>query len=170
VTRDPEPPPLEPDGDDEEPVGYLAPTSPGAVTAWGVAGLVAGWLVHPVSESVRGTALLVSWVQPAALLLLAVTVGTTAWQTWRAVHVRREHLEPHRAVNRLVLGRASALVGALVAGGYAGYAVSWIGSDAELAGQRMLRAVLAAVSGVLIVVAGLLLERACRVRKGPPAP
>ena len=37
--------------------------------------------------------------------------------------------EPHRAVNRLVLGRAGALVGALVAGGYAGYAVSWIGSD-----------------------------------------
>ena len=32
----------------------------------------------------------------------------------------RERLEPHQAVNRLVLGRAAALVGALVAGGYAG--------------------------------------------------
>ena len=73
----------------------------------------------------------------------------TAWHTWRAVHVRGERLEPHQAVNRLVLGRASALVGALVAGGYAGYAVSWVGSEAELAGQRMLRSALAAVCGLL---------------------
>ena len=158
------------DPDEPEHAGYLEPTPPGVVTAWGVAGLVGGYLVHPLSESLRGTALLVSWVQPAALLLLAVTVGTTAWQTWRSVHVRRERLEPHRAVNRLVLGRASALVGALVAGGYAGYAVSWIGSEAELAGQRMLRSVVAAVCALLLVAAGLLLERACRVRKGPSDP
>ena len=171
MTRDGQVPPNpdpDDDPDDAEPSGFLAPTPPGAVTAWAVVGLVGGWLVHPVSESVRGTALLVSWVQPAALLLLAATVGVTAWQTWRAVQVRREHLEPHRAVNRLVLGRASALVGALVAGGYAGYALSWIGSEAELAGQRMIRSALAAACGVLIVVGGLLLERACRVRKGPP--
>jgi hypothetical protein len=168
VTRDPVPPP-EPDPE-EEPAGFLEPTPPGVVTAWGVAGLVAGWLVHPVSESVNGTALVVSWVQPGALLLLAAAVGVTAWQTWRAVHVRREHLEPHRAVNRLVLGRAAALVGALVAGGYAGYAVSWVGSEAELAGQRMLRSALAALCGLLLVTGGLLLERACRVRKGPSPP
>jgi hypothetical protein len=167
--RDPDPPPPEPERD-EEPTGYLAPTPPGVVTAWGVAGLVGGWLVHPVSEAVSGTAVVVSWVQPGALLLLAAAVGVTAWQTWRAVHVRRQRLEPHRAVNRLVLGRASALVGALVAGGYAGYAVSWIGSEVELAGQRMFRSALSAACGLLVVTAGLLLERACRVRKGPPAP
>jgi hypothetical protein len=156
------------DQDDRAPTGTLRPTSPGAVTAWGVAGLVGGWLLHPVSEAWRGQALLVQWVQPAALLLLAVTVGVTAWHTERTVQVRHERLEPHQAVNRLVLGRASALVGALVAGGYAGYAVSWIGSEAELAGDRMLRSAVAALAGVLVVVAGLLLERACRVRKGPP--
>lgn len=169
MTRDPDPLPPEPDRD-EEPTGYLAPTPPGVVTAWGVVGLVAGWLVHPVSEAVTGTALVVSWVQPGALLLLAAAVGVTAWQTWRSVHVRRERLEPHRAVNRLVLARASALVGALVAGGYVGYAVSWVGSEAELAGQRMLRSALAALCGLLLVAGGLLLERACRVRKGPREP
>jgi hypothetical protein len=166
--RDPDRPP-EPDEDDE-PAGNLAPTHPGAVTVWGVVGLVGGWLAHPLSEAVNGTALVVSWVQPGALLLLAAAVGVTAWQTWRAVQVRRERLEPHRAVNRLVLGRAAAYVGALVAGGYAGYAVSWVGSEAELAGQRMVRSALAALCGLLIVLAGLLLERACRVRKGLPEP
>lgn len=156
------------DEPDDEPTGTLRPTSPAAITAWAVAGLVGGWLLHPLSERLRGQALLVQWAQPAALLLLAAAVGITAWHTWRTVQVRRERLEPHQAVNRLVLGRAAALVGALVAGGYAGYAVSWLGSEAELAGERLLRSTLAALAGVLVVVGGLVLERACRVRKDPP--
>lgn len=167
--RDPGPGLPEPDPD-EEPTGHLAPTPPGVVVAWGLAGLVGGWAVHPVSEELNGTAPVVSWVQPGALLLLAVAVGVTAWHTWRAVHVRRERLQPHQAVNRLVLGRAAALVGALVAGGYAGYAVSWVGAEAELAGQRMLRSALAALCGLLVLAGGLLLERACRVTNGPSAP
>jgi hypothetical protein len=81
------------------------------------------------------------------------------------VQGRAVPLEPHRAVNRLVLGRACALVGALVAGGYAGYALSWLGIEGDpLAGQRVLRSVIAAVLGVGICVGGILLERACRVR------
>ena len=114
-----------------------------------------GWLWHPVAERLSGTAPVVSWAQPAALWLVAVVIGITAWQTYRAVQVRRERLEPHRAVNRLVLARAGALVGALVAGGYAGYALSWIGDPAELAGQRILRARVVAVARrrVAIVVA-----------------
>jgi len=167
--RDPDPRPPEPEPD-EEPAGRLGPTPPGAVVAWGVAGLAGGWLAHPLSEELNGTAPVVSWAQPGALLLLATAVGVTAWQTWRVVHVRRERLQPHQAVNRLVLGRAAALVGALVAGGYAGYAVSWVGAEAELAGQRMLRSALAALCGLLVVAGGLLLERACRVRKGPREP
>jgi high-affinity Fe2+/Pb2+ permease len=57
-------------------------------------------------------------------------------------------------------------VGGLVAGGYFGYAVSWLGVRAELADERLLRSALAGVAGVAIVVGALLLERACRVRSG----
>ena len=61
--------------------------------------------------------------RPLALFLMAARRSAPSpWRTWREVHVRRERLEPHRAVNRLVLARACALVGALVAGGYLGYA------------------------------------------------
>jgi hypothetical protein len=161
----------DPLGDDEddapEPEGTLRPLSYAVVTAWAIAGLVLGWLWHPVAERLSGTAPVISWAQPGALWLVAVVMGITWWQTYRAVQVRRERLEPHQAVNRLVLGRAGALVGALVAGGYAGYAVSWVGDPAELAGQRILRCVVAVVAGVVIVIGALLLERACRVRKGP---
>jgi hypothetical protein len=150
-----------------EPEGTLRPLSYAVVTAWAAAGLVLGWLLHPLAERVTGMAPVVSWLQPIALWLVAVAIGITWWQTYRAVQVRRERLEPHQAVNRLVLGRAGALVGALVAGGYAGYAVSWIGDPAELAGQRILRCGVAVVAGVFTVIGALLLERACRVRKPP---
>lgn len=149
------------------PVGSLRPTSPAALTAWAGVGLVGGWLLHPLAERVNGVAPIVSWAQPLALLLVAAILGVTAWSTWRAVHVHQIGLESYRAVNRLVLARACAYVGALVGGGYLGYALSWLGMDAELASQRALRSGVGAVAGLAIVITGLLLERACRVRSDP---
>ncbi|GAW48791.1 MULTISPECIES: DUF3180 domain-containing protein [unclassified Nocardioides] len=149
----------------EEPSGgRLRPTSAGVLTGWGVAGLVGGWLLHPLTVRWRGSAPIVTWAQPLALVLVAAILGATAYLTWRTVHVQRRRLEPNQAVNRLVLARACALVGALVAGGYVGYAVTWLGNDAELAAQRALRSGIAGAAGVAIVVTAMLLERACRVR------
>ena len=135
------------------------------MVAWAAVGLRLGVLGSPVSEKLADTAPLVSWAQPAALWLVAIVMATTWWQTYRAVQVRHERLEPHRAVNRLVLARAGALVGGLVAGGYAGYALSWVGDPAELAGQRIIRSLISVAAGVVIVVGALLLERACRVQR-----
>lgn len=134
------------------------------MTAWAVVGLVFGWLLHPVAEQLRGTAPVITWVQPLTLFLVAAILGWTAWVTHRAVHVRREQLLAHQAVNRLVLARACVLAGALVAGGYLGYAVSWLGIDTDLAQQRLVRSLLATAAGVLICLGAVLLERACRVR------
>ena len=159
---EPEPPG---DGvDDEEPQGSLRPTPPGVIVGWGLAGLVLGWALHPVSDGLGRVPPLVTWGQPLALLLLAAILLYVAWATWRTVHVRREQLLPHQAVNRLVLARASALVAALVAGGYLGYGLSWLGDPAEMADDRMWRSVAAAAAGALGVAAALLLERACRIR------
>ena len=154
----------------EQPPGRLRPTSVAAITAWAVAGLVGGWLLHGVSVRLTGSAPLVTWAQPLALVLVAAILGATAYGTWRTVQVQHERLDPHQAVNRLVLARACALVGALLAGGYAGYAVSWIGIDSDLASQRMWRSVAAALAGVAIVATSIALERACRVRSGDERP
>lgn len=144
----------------------LRPTSPGAAAICGIIGIVGGWAVHPLLESWRGTAPVVTWAQPLILLLIAAIIGATAWITWRQVQVDSVRIEPHRAVNRLVLAKTCTLVGALLAGGYLGYAISWLGYGQDpLAGQRILRSVLAAVAGLAIVVASRLLESACRVRK-----
>ena len=155
---------------DEPSGGRLRPTSAGVITAWAVAGLIGGWLVHPLAQRWRGTAPVITWAQPLALFLVAAILGATAYLTWRTVHVQHRRLEPQQAVNRLVLARACALVGALVAGGYVGYAVSWTGSDAELASQRAVRSAVAGLAGVAITVTAVLLERACRVRSDADEP
>ncbi len=142
--------------------GSLRPTSPSVIGAWSAAGLVGGWLLRWGTQR-WGTPPIVTWSQPLALALVALIVSYTAWATWRTVQVRRERLESSQAVNRLVLARACVLVGALAAGGYLGYALTWIGDSAELADQRAWRSAAAAVAGALVVVASLLLERACRV-------
>jgi hypothetical protein len=144
----------------------LRPISAGAITAWAVVGLVGGWALHPLLDRWRGVAPVVTWVQPLVLFLIAAIVGGTAWITWRQLHVQRERLEPHRAVNRLVLARACTLVGSLLAGGYLGYAVSWLGYDGDpIAHERMVRSVVAGVAGIMIVVASRHLEHACRVHE-----
>ena len=52
----------------------------------------------------------------------------------------------------------------MLGGAYAGYALSWVDSRAELAGDRVLWSGLATVAALAVVVCGVLLERACRVR------
>ncbi len=147
--------------------GNLRPTSPVVLVLWSLAGLVIGWLAHPVTDRF-GTPPVIGWSQSVLLLLVAAIVGATAWATWRVVHVRGGRLLSHQAVNRLVLARACALVGAAVGGAYLGYGLSWIGDPAELADERLVRSLVAALAGAVIVVTALLLERACRVPDDRP--
>ncbi|KRE95577.1 hypothetical protein ASG76_08045 [Nocardioides sp. Soil774] len=151
-----------PDGEPPQPSGTLRPTSAGSLTACAVAGLVVGWGLHPVMSRLVGRPPLISWVQALALVLVAGIMAFLAWQTWQTVQVRGERLEPHRAVNRLVLARACALGGAVVTGGYVGYAVSWLGDASQLADRWIVRSVVAAAGAAGVTLASLVLERACR--------
>jgi hypothetical protein len=170
VSHDPD---TRPDGagpggpEGSEPEGRVRPTEAGAIVGTALAGLVLGWLLRPLAVHVNGSAPTVGWLPAGTLTFVAVVIGAVAWSTHRLLHRRHGFLEPHRAVNRLVMAKTCALVGALFAGGYFGYALSWLGlTDAALARQRVLHAVLAGVAAVLLTVGSLLLERACRVRGG----
>jgi small-conductance mechanosensitive channel len=152
------------------PEGHLRPTTGASLAIAAVVGLVVGWLLRPVMVRINGTAPYVTWVQALALVFVAAALAYVAWHTWQTIQVRRQRLPDNRAVNRLVLARASALVGALAAGGYAGYGVTWLGDASELADERLLRCGVAAVGGVLMMLASLVLERACRVPSEDPGP
>lgn len=134
------------------------------MATWLILGLVGGWLLRPLIERLGGTAPVVTWLQVLVLFFVAGVVAITATVTWRALQVRAEWIEPHRAVNRLLMAKACAVTGALVAGGYAGYALSWLGLEDQLAGQRMARSLLAGLAGLLTTIGALVLERACRAR------
>ena len=148
---------------EEPPEGRLRPMSPSALSAWGVVGLVAGWLFHRVIYGGPKFAPLVPWSQSIALALVAAILLVTARSTRRSIQQRDTGLAPHQFVNRLALSRACAYVGCLMAGAYFGYALSWIRVDSDLATERIVRSTVAGVCGLLVVAAGLLLERACRV-------
>ena len=146
------------------PTGTIRPVSPVVLAVLGIVGLVLGWLVHPPTVELSGSAPVVTWPQPTLLVFVAIALGRVAWDTRRTVRDRPRALEPHRAVNRLAFGRAAAYVASVLGGAYAGYALSWVDSRAELASDRVLWSGLAAVASLAVVVCGVLLERACRVR------
>lgn len=159
------------EGDDDrddglpEPVGHVGTTSAGSLTMFALIGLVLGWLLRPGGIWLNGSAPTVGWIPVLALFLVALIVGSVARVTHRALHRRQEWIAPHQAVNRLVLAKSCALAGAMVAGGYFGYALSWWGiASTELARQRVGHSLVGGIAGGLIVVGSLLLERACRVR------
>jgi lysylphosphatidylglycerol synthetase-like protein (DUF2156 family) len=156
--------PREEDREPERPEGRLRTTSPGVLVGLLLAGIVVGRLVRPVAVAWDLTAPRVTWVQGAVLYLAAVILFAVARATYVAVHQRRQRLQPNQAVNRLVLAKACAITGAAVAGGYVGYALSWVGAAAELARERVLLSLVAALGAALTAVGALLLERACRVR------
>lgn len=155
---------------DEPQPPRLEPLGPGPVTLAGVLGLVGGWSLRRVAAAVDWTTPFVTWSQPLALVLVAAALAGTAWLTTRSLADPASRPEPHRMVNRLVLARASILAGALVAGGYAGYALTWLGDSSELAGERGWRSFAAAVAALGVLAAGAWLERACRVPPGPEDP
>jgi hypothetical protein len=163
VSAEPEPPDEE-RPEPQDPGRRLRPMSPAVLSTWAVVGLLAGWLFHRVADRGTGVPPEVPWLQPLALFLVAAILAGTAWSTRRTIHQHPGRLSPHQAVNRLVLARACAYVGALAAGVYIGYAVSWLGvTSSDLAGERAFRSACAGVAGILIVGGGVLLERACRV-------
>jgi len=165
VTRDLPPEDHQDTEPPEGPAGHVRTTGVGTLVGLGLTGLVLGWALRPVSIRLSGSAPTVGWTPVLALVLVAVILGAVAWTTYRDVHRRGIRLEPHKAVNRLVLAKASALAGALVAGGYFGYALSWWRvSEAALGRERLVHSLVGGVAGVLIVAGSLLLERACRVR------
>lgn len=158
---------LPPERDDrppEEPTGHIANTRIGPLVGLGVVAMVAGWAIRPLSIEWNFAEPTVPWLTVFAVWFAAAVIGGAAYLTWHTVHRRQEHIEAHKAVNRLVLGKACALAGAVIAGGYFGFAVAHLGIvETELSSQRIWHSAIAGVGGLVVTCAALLLERACRV-------
>lgn len=148
--------------------GSVRPTSRRLLIAIAVLGVAIGVTMVKAIESGGGVAPAVSWLTLVAWAFLAALLFAAARNTHQRIQVRRERVEPSRAVFLLMIGKASAFVGALCTGVYAGFALSFLqamGSSGPR--NRVIMAGAAAVISVLVVTAGLLLERACRIPEDP---
>ena len=143
---------------------------PGVIAGFAVVGLVLGWSVRRIRDAVGRIPPGISWLQVSMTFFAAAILAMVGRDTWRAVRSRVAPLDFQRAVNRLVLARASALVAALVAGGYAGYAVSWLWNDVDYARALLLKSSVAAVGGLLMLAASLFLQAACRTEGDDSTP
>lgn len=146
------------------PPGTITTTPPLALATAALTGAGCGWLLVVIANSFGFVPPRVPWSAPIALLLTAALVGVLAFTTYQRIHVRHERVDPHRAVSFLVLGKASALGGALVAGGYLAYGLMFLSRfSADAPRERVIRSAVAVGAGIVLCIAGLLLERACKV-------
>jgi len=148
----------------EQPGGSVKLTPFRALVVAALFGGLAGWLLVVTANAFDLIPPEVPWTAPIGLILLAALVGALAYSTRQRIQIRRERMEPSRAVAFLVLGKASALAGALVSGGYFGYALMFLTRiDAVAPRDRVIRSGIAVVAGIALCIAGLALERACKI-------
>ena len=145
-----------------------------ALTGWQsigvalVAGAGVGWSLFSALD-VFGAPL--PQLPVAVTLLIAVmaaVIGGQAAVAHRAIQIRRQPIAARRAVALLVLGKATLLTGAGLAGGYIAIAAySWTRQDAALPRERVVSSAIAVVASVALGAAGAFLERSCRIPRPP---
>ncbi|HEY6740636.1 MAG TPA: DUF3180 domain-containing protein [Actinopolymorphaceae bacterium] len=141
-------------------------TSIGLVVAMLVLGVALGWSGVALAGVLGITVQPAPWSAALGLVFFAALLGAGAWYVYDRVHRKGRGVDPLLAVRLFVLGKASALVGALVGGAYGGYALRFVAEFAVPDARDKVWTGLAAFgAGVLVVVVALLLERACRVPK-----
>jgi hypothetical protein len=146
----------------------LRPTSPATLVVAALVSAALGWL--GISQF-YGDLPILNWLPGVTLAGLAVVEFVLARSTRATIErkPRQGRVNPLLIARYAVLAKASSLAGAIFAGGYGGVAV-WAAAERDrlrVADQNLGPAVAGLVGGVALLVAALLLERACRV---PPPP
>jgi hypothetical protein len=108
-----------------------------------------------------------TWTAPSGIALLAIVVLATALGLRARLDDPAKRPHPLSMARMAVLGKASAHVGPIVGGLYAGYLLVLLpGLEIASRRDRSVLCLVALLASIGLSVAGLLLERACRV---PPS-
>ena len=147
----------------------MRPTRPSSLVALFLAAAALSWGLLRMAED-RGAVLPpLPWGGPLGLAFVAAALALSTVALRRRLRGTpgTKPPQPIGVARMAALGKASSHVGALVGGAYAGL-VLLLAADLDVVARRD-RAVVAGVAlvaALLVVAAGVLLERACRVR--PP--
>ncbi len=142
------------------------------VAAFFAVAFVLGFLAQRLVTDQFGRLPVPSW--PGLALIIAVGAGllVAAWpiRRWRAGRLERG-LDPIRAFRTLILARAAALAGAIVAGSYLALGLVLAGEGSASGFARGLGWSLAyALAGGLLVLIGMLVQSWCRLDPPPDRP
>ena len=108
-----------------------------------------------------------TWTAPSFIALLAIVVLATALGLRARLDDPAKRPHPLSMARMAVLGKASAHVGPIVGGLYAGYLLVLLpGLEIASRRDRSVLCLVALLASIGLSVAGLVLERACRV---PPS-
>ena len=126
---------------------------------------VLAWSALSMLEGRGGVPVRVPWTAPAGMLVIAAAVVAAGWPVRRWTRGdRSRRLDGLRAARALVLARASAYSGAALAGLYLAQVVLAAPDlDVEARRERFFVAVAAVLASLVMVVAGLVVERWCKL-------
>lgn len=132
----------------------------------GLVVLVLAWLVMRWVEGSGRSVPDPGWVGAAAMLFLGGGVLVAGWQVRRFRDgVGEATMSPLRAARTLVLGQAAALTGAALTGWYTAIVLVLLpAADIESQRGRIWPFALHAVVALALAVAGMVVQRWCRVR------
>ena len=129
-----------------------------------------GWAIVKLVERFAGRFPPVSWLTPATLALIALTL------LYWTIGIRRrlarlpgsKPLPPEVAARTAALALAASRTGALMCGGYAGAAAAFaVRLDLPAARARAINSGLSVIASLVVVGVALWLERACRLPDEP---
>jgi hypothetical protein len=144
----------------------MTPTRIRLLLALAVLATAFGWALTRAIDAFATASLPVPWSAPIVMAVLALTL--VLWTRGTRDRLARKPgtkpMEPLVAARSAALAMAASRTGAVVAGLYTGIALglapSW---GIAYAQQRVLVCVATVVASVLVVLAGLWLERVCRI-------
>ena len=126
-------------------------------------GALLGWTIGALTGK-DGVAAGVAWSGPITLLAAGAILSGLAFSLHQRLQVERSRIDDRQAVAWLALGKAAAVVGAVMGGGYVGFAIRFL-PDLQIEGprERVIKSAVAVVGAIVVTIAGLRIERACEV-------
>jgi Protein of unknown function (DUF3180) len=123
-----------------------------------------GWLLLDLWSSRGGRTPPQSYIAAVAILVVAAVVLVLGWEVRRSVRgERKPPMNPLAAARVAVLSKAAVYGGAVLTGWYAALALSVLDDATGVRRERLLASAAAAVASAVLVVAGLLAQRWCRL-------
>lgn len=141
-------------------------TGAGALVIAAVIGAVAGFLLDTALSAMGRPTFSPAVSLPTLLVLVGVVVVVLAVPVFRASRGRSDRrVDPFRALRIAMLAKASSLVGAVATGFAAGLLAFLLTRPVTPSLGSMGAIIATAVAGAALVVAGLVAEQLCTIRK-----